>query len=49
MRTPASDPAFVACGLSLGVEEFAVLRYCWTLRWLHPAHLGFHAAPTTWF
>jgi hypothetical protein len=21
------------------VEEYAALRYCWTLRWLPPAHL----------
>jgi hypothetical protein len=24
---------------SHAVEECAVLRYCWTLRWLHPAHI----------
>jgi hypothetical protein len=27
------------------VEEYAVLRYCWTLRWLHPAHLNPHLTP----
>src|ERR1700759_2163259 len=35
-RQPARHPV---------VEECAVLRYCWTLRWLHPAHLTRHLTP----
>ena len=32
-------PSVLSCGALPIFEEYAVLRYCWTLRWLHPAHL----------
>ena len=38
-RQPAPIPP------STVVEECAVLRYCWTLRWLPPAHLTRHMTP----
>jgi len=38
---PASADASLV-NLCWVFEEYAVLRYCWTLRWLLPAHLTRH-------